>query len=131
LGVLLDNVANGWSYNIVKWSDVAQHGGAAGAQVSLSLLHCWRWLCCGAINTSCLPPPVLFFVGATDPASTCSFCLFCGALHLGNLALLLLADLASVGGWGGGLLGRPAGGLQMCKLQAIPVSLGHVGSAGL
>jgi hypothetical protein len=89
LGFLLDNVANGWSYNIVKWSDVAQHGGAAAGQVSLSLQHCWSWLCCGAINTSFLPPAV-FFVSATDPASTCNFSFFCGALHLGNLVLLLL-----------------------------------------
>eukprot|EP00775_Hariotina_reticulata_P007291 gene7291-7504_t len=39
LGVLLDNVANGWSYNVVKWSDVAHHGGAAGGGAGMIPLN--------------------------------------------------------------------------------------------
>jgi hypothetical protein len=37
LGALLDNVANGWSYNTVKWPDVVNRGAFMAATVSSRL----------------------------------------------------------------------------------------------
>jgi hypothetical protein len=36
LGALLDNVANGWAYNTVKWPDVVNRGSFIGGTVSMS-----------------------------------------------------------------------------------------------
>ena len=39
LGVLLDNVAQGWSYNTITWSDVATRDLASTNMVSTAAQH--------------------------------------------------------------------------------------------